>query len=128
MALNWKIIHSEIKNGIKNFNFRPYELARKLGVSISYLNEFVWGNYGVRLGKLIETYKLDKAIDLLSPGAKVKDVFKDCGYWRLRSFRRAFKRRLGISPSEFKQIIVNSYDENLVKKYKEILWGGKRLG
>ena len=40
---------------------------------------------------------------LLKDKRKVDDVSKECGFIDSSTFRRAFKRTFGISPSEFKK-------------------------
>ncbi|CUU07810.1 Helix-turn-helix domain-containing protein [Candidatus Thermokryptus mobilis] len=72
---------------------------------------------------MIETYRIDRVIDLIASGVKVKDVFKKCGYRQARTFRGAFKRRLKISPMEFKRELNNCVREeklNYGGNYEEL--------
>lgn len=125
MPLTKKLVEKVIRENISDPNFCVKKLISILNVSRSYLYDFVNENYGVGLQRLIETYRLDKAIDLISDGVKFRDVCRKCGYLRMRTFRGAFKRRLGISPSEFKRKLDDEYKRKfVVQRYKKILWSG----
>lgn len=49
----------------------------------------------------LERIRMEKACDLLSKRQPVKDVAEAVGYLSDISFRRAFKKRMGMSPSEY---------------------------
>lgn len=82
-------------------------LANRLGVSNSYLREVVRMNCGTSLGALIETVRLVHALDLIvdGRGQALYDISRAVGYLSARTFREAFKRRLGMSPSEFIRLL-----------------------
>ena len=50
----------------------------------------------------LERVRMDKACELLNSNVPVKDVAEQVGYLSDISFRRAFKKRMGVSPSEYK--------------------------
>jgi len=130
MPLTKKLVEKIIRENISDPNFCVKKLISILNVSRSYLYDFVNENYGVGLQRLIETYRLDKAIDLISDGVKFRGVCRECGYLRMRTFRGAFKKRLGISPSEFKRKLDDECESKfeVVQRYKKILWGGVDVG
>jgi len=129
MLLNKRNLEKVIRENISNQNFGVIEVASYFNVSVSYLYDFIAENYGITLHKLIETFRLEKAIKLISEGVNFKNVCKECGYYRIRTFRGAFKRRLGISPLEFKRKLDENFGvkEKLVQDYLKILWGGEGL-
>jgi AraC-like DNA-binding protein len=122
MEIKRREIERFILENLENPNFDVHNLSRCFGFSVSGLFDFVYDIFGTTPYRLIETYRIDRAIDLIASGVKMKDVFKKCGYWRARTFRGAFKRRLGISPMEFKREIENGIADEVVRKYKMILW------
>ena len=128
MLLNKRNLENFIRGNISKQNFCVSEVADYFDVSVSYLYDFIAENYGTTLHKLIETYRLEKAIRLISEGVNFKNVCKECGYYRIRTFRGAFKRRLGISPLEFKRMLDEHFEfkEKLVRNYLGILWDGVR--
>jgi AraC-like DNA-binding protein len=122
MEVKRREIERFILENLENPNFDVHNLSRCFGFSVSGLFDFVYDTFGTTPYRLIETYRIDRAIDLIAGGVKMKDVYKNYGYCRARTFRGAFKRRLRISPMEFKREIENGIADEVVKKYKMILW------
>ncbi|MGI6254443.1 MAG: helix-turn-helix domain-containing protein [Acutalibacter sp.] len=81
-------------------------LCEQLGCSESSLNKFIHDNLGLSFSDLLECTRLEAACSLLRQGGlTVKTIAEQTGYASDASFRRAFKRVLGVSPSEY----VNSW-------------------
>jgi len=58
--------------------------------------------HGVSFGQHLVSYRLDQACERLSrPGALVKEVAYSVGFNDLSYFTRAFKRQLGVCPSNY---------------------------
>lgn len=58
--------------------------------------------YGMSFGQYLMRYRIDRACErLASPGAVVKNVAYSVGFADHSYFSRAFKRQVGVSPSEF---------------------------
>ena len=59
--------------------------------------------FGMSFSSYLEQRRLACACELLKKGAAVKDIAEQVGYSSDYSFRRAFKRAFGVSPSDFKK-------------------------
>jgi AraC-like DNA-binding protein len=119
----YRIIRAIVSN-YDNSLFGVNELAEQLRISQSYLRELTCMNFGMCPHKLIETIRLEKTIELLTQNAKQYRIAKRVGYASTRSFRRAFQKRLGISPGIFKHMVLNnSYNkDNYIRQIKSELW------
>ena len=49
----------------------------------------------------LERIRMDKACEMLMGNMQVKEVSEKVGYLSDVSFRRAFKKRMGLSPSDY---------------------------
>jgi AraC-like DNA-binding protein len=101
-------IANAISNRYMDSLFGVTELAYELNMSESNLREIVCMNFGMSPQKLIETVRLEKTIKLISIDSKQYSIAKIVGYASTRSFRRAFQKRIGMSPSKYKNILFNN--------------------
>ena len=109
-------------------NFNVDELARMARLSLSNLRERIRLHYGFPPHYLIENIRLENSFYLLLLDMEICDICLDVGFANSQSFRRCFKRRLHISPSEFK-LVLSSDDENKqmkLKFFKDYLWNDKK--
>ncbi|NUM80621.1 AraC family transcriptional regulator [bacterium] len=98
----------EIRNLVQSNHADPSFCVKKLatlaGISTSYLRECVHRNYRVSPHELIEDYRLERAVSLLrSSSLPVEDVAVVSGFWSTKTFRRAFRRKYGCRPSDYRQ-------------------------
>lgn len=100
-------------------------LANKFNVGQTHFREIVHSNFIMSPQQLIETIRLEEGSKLVSNGVKIYEVAIKVGYSHTKSFRRAFKRRFGFSPNQFKQKLKNIYykDANMSKSIRKQLWG-----
>ncbi|MFW6234852.1 MAG: helix-turn-helix domain-containing protein, partial [Spirochaetota bacterium] len=78
-------------------------IAESFNRSENYLSSFYKEQTGIRLSDALLEIRMERARALLSQGFDVIDrVALECGYTNATSFRRAFKRVYGVSPSEFR--------------------------
>lgn len=82
-------------------------------ISLSYISEkfgFTNTSYVSRCFKsftnenfssYIERIRIEKACEMFEKGMQIKDVFVNVGYVAEVTFRRAFKKRTGLSPAEY---------------------------
>jgi AraC-like DNA-binding protein len=61
------------------------------------------GIFGVSFSSYLEQIRMTHACELLKQGAAVKDIAAQVGYSSDYSFRRAFKRMIGVSPSDYRK-------------------------
>jgi two-component system, response regulator YesN len=89
-------------------NFARHDLgltliADTLGISENYLSNFYKEQTGERLSAAIQRVRFEHAVRLLKSTAdSVDSIAARCGYGEVSSFRRAFKRWNGLSPSELR--------------------------
>ena len=98
-------------------------ISQKLEISHSYLREIIWMQYNVSPHKLVETIKLEIAIELIATSEY--NNFQICnltGYHNLKTFYQALKKRLQMTPGECKQIFKHCKDlEGETKNLKNAL-------
>lgn len=80
------------------------QLAEYLGYTESFLYQFFKDNVGSTFADYLENLRINQACELLMhKDVTVKGVSEKVGYNSDNSFRRAFKRIMGVSPSEYVQ-------------------------
>ncbi len=85
-------------------NHPPVELARLCACSPRHFNRLFREHFGVSVRARQTELRLLKARKMLkSTEAKIIDVALDCGYRNLSLFNSLFKRRFGVTPTEWRQ-------------------------
>ena len=104
--------------------FNATALADMLERSLSYLCEQSYSHYGMSLHQLIETVRLEQAVELLAQdGYKIEHVRRQVGYAYAKTFRAAFKKRLHMTPNQCAAKIRYSDDaEAEMGHFVAILW------
>ncbi len=83
-------------------DIRLETLADALGYNYCYLSDFIGRNFGVGFPALLNSYRIDLALGLLrTTELNITEISGRCGFATTRSFNRAFRRIMGVSPSEF---------------------------
>lgn len=78
-------------------------LANKFEISEKYLSKIFKEKTGENFGNYVEDIRLKKATELLyNPELSIKEVISLVGYTNINTFYKAFKRKFGISPGEYK--------------------------
>lgn len=104
-------LNTAFKEAIRNYindHFADPELglmtiAREFGKSENYISNFYKEQAGECLSNAIQHIRFNKALQLLQEtNDSVENIAVRCGYTRTNSFRRAFKRIYGMSPSEYR--------------------------
>ncbi|MDO4338705.1 MAG: response regulator [Eubacteriales bacterium] len=81
------------------------EIAGKYGLSVSYLSTFFKEKTGMNLTAYIEGVRMEKAKDLLKNREwTVTDVAIHTGYSNSNYFSKVFKKYVGVTPREFREI------------------------
>ena len=86
-------------------NFTIGRAAEELGIPESALYREFRQTFGVSFSEYLENLRIEKACELLRSQPLVKDVSARVGYNSDYSFRRAFKRVLGVTPSAYMQTL-----------------------
>lgn len=76
-------------------------MAADFGVSESKMYKDCRRIFGCTMAEQLERLRMEKACGLLKQGLSVKEVSWACGYCSDSSFRRAFKRVVGVSPTDW---------------------------
>ncbi len=88
-----------------NFNNTGMGLAmvsEQFGLSEGYLSALFKEEMNVNFADYLEDLRMKEACRLLKEGVLVAEIAERTGYNSVQSFRRAFKRVLGVSPSEYR--------------------------
>lgn len=81
-----------------------HDLAESLNMSPSYLSQFLKVHSGQNAQQHIQSYLIDKAKEKLAqPELSISEIAYDLGFEHSQSFSRLFKRRVEISPKEFRE-------------------------
>lgn len=83
-----------------------YSVASRFNYTESYLYHFFAEQVGMSFTSFLEKTRMEKAAGILrDPGISIDDVAGACGYNSGHSFRRAFKRVTGMTPSDYRSLI-----------------------
>lgn len=89
-----------------NCNLSLIKLADNLGYSSSYLSRFISQEFGMGFGELLNNIRIEKAKQKLSEGLKqIGQISKEVGYASVNSFIRTFKRKEGMTPKQYRDMI-----------------------
>lgn len=104
------LIHSEITNP----QFNSTLLASKMAMSISQLSRKLSGITGYSTISYVLQVKLNKAKKMLANvDVSVNEVSDACGFYDASYFSRVFKKEVGVSPSHFQKMPLNSITKPL---------------
>jgi|GEM_PF-6839085 len=103
--------NSELTSQIKGYIAEHYSqwdlqidtIAETFGISKPYLSSFFREQTGETFSSHLEKIRIHNASLLLQSGVSVSDAAEKVGYSNVHTFRRAFRRVMGILPSEYKE-------------------------
>ncbi len=97
-------IREYVSSKYRDFNLSLASIAETFNISESYLSTFFKEQEGETLSSFIQRKRMAEASSLLisEKGIPIKTIAANCGYPNTSSFRRAFNRVYGISPSEYR--------------------------
>ena len=106
-------IEKAVRASISDPRFSVERLAEAVGLSVSYLREIAESEYGTGPRWLIETIRIEEALKMLADGGgSVFSISRKVGYSNVRSFRKAFEKRVNMSPSECRDYLHKEKDED----------------
>jgi AraC-like DNA-binding protein len=91
-----------VKTNFCDPNLNVFQIAEHFNISSSYAS-YVFKKYtGENLSDFIERLRVEKAYELLKndKGISIEEVARKCGYISTNTFRRAFKKIMGTTPSQ----------------------------
>lgn len=78
-------------------------IAENFHISESYVSQFFKKNMGQVFSKYLETLRINKACELIrNTSMSMDEIAAAVGYTSALSFRRAFKKVMGIPPSSYR--------------------------
>ena len=92
-------VHSILKSHVGDGRLTRSEVSRALGVSVHILSRRL-KSAGLTFSDLAEQLKIERAESLLLKGKHIGEISSDLGFADVSSFTRAFKNRVGQSPSQ----------------------------
>lgn len=97
-------IRSYINDNYMDSNLGLAKISSVFGISEGYVSSIFKEQDGVNFADYVEQLRIEKACQLLKDGNyKITDISSMVGYNSVQTFRRAFKRVLGIKPTEYRQ-------------------------
>ncbi|WP_411030338.1 helix-turn-helix domain-containing protein [Spongiimicrobium sp. 3-5] len=98
--------HLSTSESFKNLNLTIAVLARELNVPKRTLSELINDHYDQNFVDFINTYRINAAKERLmnptDPNETILEVLYEVGFNSKSSFNTTFKKKTGITPSEFK--------------------------
>lgn len=102
-----KLIHrimDYINQEYSNPNLGLGMIASNFNISEGYVSSLFKEQAGINFTEYVEKQRIDKACELLkTSNQSINDISEQIGYNSVQSFRRAFKRLHGFSPSELRK-------------------------
>lgn len=94
-----------LKENYSDKNLSLSSIAHDFDKSESYISHFFKKYCNVNFYTQLEKFRMEAACELLKNSElSIQDISSDVGYSSMHSFRRAFKKVYGISPSTFRKI------------------------
>jgi AraC-like DNA-binding protein len=87
------------------------QLAKMAGMSIAQLERYFHKVFQLTPRQILLKTRLDAAIALLVAHEKVTDVAARCGYTDHSAFTRQFKATVGVTPTEYRALLLDRCDK-----------------
>jgi two-component system response regulator YesN len=98
-------IVTHIHDHFQDSNLSLYGIASHFNLSESYLSQFFKEQSGETFSSYLENLRISLACRLIVQNTlSIDSIAAQAGYNSTHSFRRAFKRTMGVSPSSYKQL------------------------
>ena len=101
-------IHNIIEQFYHDCNFNVDALILLTGYSRGYVRKQIKSTSNTTLGELLERKRIEKSLELISENICICAVHSKAGFSNAKSFRRAFKKRLGVTPTYYKKLLSDS--------------------
>lgn len=95
-----------INNNLMTEKFTVAKICKELGISRSGFNKKIKDLTGLPPKKYIMDYKLNKSKELLQE-KNVRETAMELNFYDAKTFSKIFKRRFGVSPSEYRKELLN---------------------
>ena len=125
-----KDIFPYIKSQCHSQQFDVNALLDELQISDTYLREISRKHFGLSPSELIESVRLDTILSSIENHEHFVIMSQRCGFGSIKTFNRAFSKRVGISAAQARRQLINSEDkEALREQWREKIWslGGRGI-
>ncbi len=79
-------------------------ISQTFYISESYFSQYFHQKMGLTFSKYLETLRMNRACELIKQSAlNIDEIAAAVGYQSTMSFRRAFKKVIGLTPSQYRQ-------------------------
>ena len=95
------LLHSTVDANLSNPDFNLAMISQMTNLPEPTLYRMFKDYFGISFSGYLEQQRINRAFELLKNQTLVKDVAKEVGYLSDHTFRRAFKRIMKVSPSQF---------------------------
>ncbi|MBQ3193254.1 MAG: helix-turn-helix transcriptional regulator [Oscillospiraceae bacterium] len=82
------------------------ELAQHCGVSVSTITQTFQKEMGISFHRYLTDRRMELAKELIGGGTPLEEVGRQVGYTDHSSFYRAFHQSTGVSPREYKRVLL----------------------
>ena len=95
---------TELLSSNNAHELHPRDLAREVGLSHDYFTRLFTNSFGMSPRSWLHQERLNQAVTLLeSTQETISDIAVACGYPDVFPFSKQFKKRFGVSPSNFRK-------------------------
>jgi len=91
-----------INSNYKDSQLGLADLAERFGFASAYLSQLFKDKLGENFSAYLERIRIEKSCELLMKDVAINQVAQEVGYNSVYVFRKAFRRNLGVVPSEYK--------------------------
>ena len=108
-----KRVSAYIQKNYSNQLLNISQMAQDFGTKESFLYHFFKSRMNKSFACYLEDFRLENARSVFQTDMKacVNVLAGQCGYANPQTFRRAFKKKYGLTPSEFKQQVFATSNE-----------------
>lgn len=91
-----------VKENYNNPDLSLVDVSSKFAISVTYVSRLFKRKMGINFYVFLESLRINKACEMLREGrVPIKEITTQVGYTNDATFRRAFKRKKGVSPSSY---------------------------
>lgn len=98
-----KRVNEQLSNFYTDPDFTAKVLSRELGVSERQLQRKLKSQFDLGFPEMVRNFRLNKAVEMLSSGQRVSQIYHLVGFSSHSYFSSCFKAKFGRTPKEYQQ-------------------------